>query len=291
MNHCDTRGCEAYVGKDSHIVLHEQGGAAQIAGVTLSQLRNHPDGTFDISELESELKSDRLHEPTSRLVAIENTINGKVLPQSWILELSDFCKKRGLKLHMDGARLWNASVASGLPVSEIVAPVDTVTFCLSKGLGAPVGSVLCGSQEFCQRARRIRKVLGGGMRQSGILAAAGLVALEEIVPLLKHDHRRALQIAKAIHDTESKIFKVDLGTTNTNMVLINVKSETISAVDFIDRLQRVADDEEPGSVIVRGLALTAKLARFVLYYEVSDDMVNKAVNKILHVIKEIEERR
>lgn len=108
MIHCDSRGCEAYVGKECHIVLHEQGGAAQIAGVTLCQLPNLPDGTFDISELEEQLKSDLQHEPISRLVTVENTINGKVLPQSWIVKLSEFCKKRGLKLHMDGARLWNA---------------------------------------------------------------------------------------------------------------------------------------------------------------------------------------
>lgn len=287
MNHCDIRGCEAYVGKESHIVLHEQGGAAQIAGVTLCQLQNLPDGTFDLAELEDQIKSDRQHEPISRLVAVENTLNGKVVPQSWIIEVSEFCKKRGLKLHMDGARLWNASVASGLPASEIVAPVDSVTFCLSKGLGAPAGSVLCGTKEFCDRARRIRKVLGGGMRQVGVLAAAGLVALKEVVPLLLDDHSRAYKIAKAINDAKSENFEVNLETTNTNMVLVNVKSK--KAVDFINRLQ-IVGDKEPESVIVRGLALTPSLARFVTYYEVDDDMVDKAINKILYVIDEIENR-
>ncbi|XP_043523060.1 probable low-specificity L-threonine aldolase 2 isoform X3 [Frieseomelitta varia] len=135
MNHCNVRGSEAYCGDSAHILLHEQSGAAQIAGVNLRPLRNNIDGTFDLCELQSKLRHDRDHEPISKLVLVENTINGKIVPQSWLKELVPFCKKYNLKLHMDGARLWNASVGSGIPAKEIVSGFDSVTFCLSKGLG------------------------------------------------------------------------------------------------------------------------------------------------------------
>lgn len=135
MNHCDVRGSEAYCGDSAHCLQHEQCGASQIAGVSLQPLRNNPDGTFDISELQSKLRKDRDHEPISKLVLVENTIDGKIVPQDWIDELVIFCKEHNLKLHMDGARLWNASVGSGRSAKEIVSGFDSVTFCLSKGLG------------------------------------------------------------------------------------------------------------------------------------------------------------
>lgn len=133
MNHCDERGSEAYCGSESHTILYEQGGAAQIAGVTLFPIENNSDGTFDLEKLEKCMRKDRLHNPISKLVLVENTINGKIVPQLWIQKLVDLAKKYQLKLHMDGARLWNASVASNIPASEIVADFDSVTFCLSKG--------------------------------------------------------------------------------------------------------------------------------------------------------------
>ncbi|XP_012273521.1 uncharacterized protein LOC105695995 isoform X2 [Orussus abietinus] len=290
MIHCDVRGSEAYCSEESHPVLHEQGGAAQLAGVTLCSLRSNPDGTFCLKKLKSNLRSDRLHEPISKLVMVENTINGKVLPQSWIDELIIFAKKHSLKTHMDGARLWNASVASGIPAREIVANFDSVTFCLSKGLGAPVGSLLCGSKSFVQQARRVRKVLGGGMRQVGVLAAAGLVAIEEIIPLLKEDHRRARLIAEAVHGLGSKLFSVDLDTTKTNMVMIKVNGDenSVNAITFIDRLERVEEDCFDDKVIVRGLALTQELARLVFYYEITDEDTEAAIRKIKYVIKKLD---
>lgn len=135
MNHCNVRGSEAYCGSSAHCLLHEQCGACQLAGVALRPLKNNLDGTFSLSELQSCLRKDRHHEPISKLVLVENTINGKIVPQSWIKELVIFCRKHELKLHMDGARLWNASIGSGKPAKEIVSGFDSVTFCLSKGLG------------------------------------------------------------------------------------------------------------------------------------------------------------
>lgn len=135
MNHCDKRGSEAYCGELAHCLLHEQCGAAQLGGVNLRPLRSNEDGTFDLDELESKFRRDRDHEPISKLVLVENTLNGKIIPQRWIKELVQFCKRHDLKLHMDGARLWNASIESNISAKEIVSGFDSVTFCLSKGLG------------------------------------------------------------------------------------------------------------------------------------------------------------
>lgn len=288
MNHCDVRGSEAYCGEESHTFLHEQGGAAQLAGVLLSTLPNNLDGTFDLKKLEARLRSDRLHEPISKLILIENTFNGKILPQSWIDEVSIFAKKHQLKLHMDGARLWNASVGSNIDVKEIVRSCDSVNFCLSKGLGAPVGSLLCGSKTFIEKARRVRKALGGGLRQVGVLAAAGIVALEQTVPILKEDHRRAFLIADMINRLNSKVFFVDLKTTATNMVMININSDEINAQTFVDRLEIVLDDNEDDKIIVRSLMLNSRLVRLVLYYNIDDDAVEKAIRKIRYVVKKLE---
>ncbi|XP_046409867.1 probable low-specificity L-threonine aldolase 2 [Neodiprion fabricii] len=288
MNHCNERGSEAYCGEESHTFLHEQGGAAQLAGVMLCTLPNNADGTFDLKTLKNRLRSDRLHEPISRLVLIENTFNGKILPQSWIDEVSIFAKENNLKLHMDGARIWNAAIGSGLPAKEIVRGCDSVTFCLSKGLGAPAGSLLCGSRSFVEKARRIRKVLGGGMRQVGVLAAAGLVALEQGVQLLKEDHRRAFLIGETINSLGSKTFSVNLKTTATNMVMVNINSEDITAQNFVDRLEWVIDDVPDDRTIVRSLAINSRLVRFVFYYEIDDEAVERARRKICYVIGKLD---
>ncbi|XP_012538467.2 probable low-specificity L-threonine aldolase 2 isoform X2 [Monomorium pharaonis] len=289
MNHCDVRGSEVYCGDESHVFLHEQGGAAQIAGVSLNVLPNNNDGTFDLKSLESAIRTDRIHEPISKLIMVENTINGKVVPQSWIEELSMVARKHNLKMHLDGARLWNASVASKISAKDLVAPFDSVTFCLSKGLGAPIGSVLCGSKSFIADARRRRKVLGGAMRQVGVIAAARIVALEQTVPRLAEDHRRALHIAEAINQLNSKIFNIDLKTTHTNMIFVNVNTDSgISAETLMNRLQEVNTFDEDDKIIIQCLALTKRLMRLVLYYDINDTMVTAAIRKLRYVIKQLD---
>lgn len=288
MNHCDIRSSEAYCGEESHVFLHEQGASAQIAGVTLRILPNNEDGTFDLKKLEGAIRKDRLHEPVSKLVLVENTINGKIVPQSWIDELMIIVKKHNLKTHLDGARLWNASVATKISAKDLAAPFDSVTFCLSKGLGAPVGSVLCGSKSFIADARRKRKMLGGAMRQVGVIAAAGLVALEETIPRLLEDHRRALLIAQAINQLNSKIFQINMKTVQTNMIFVNVNSESISATILMNRLHQVNDFDENDRIIIRCMALTEKLLRLVLYYDIDDSMVNYAIYKLKYVIKQLD---
>ncbi|KAL7307345.1 hypothetical protein TKK_0000534 [Trichogramma kaykai] len=287
MTHCDTRGCEIYVGEHSHIAQHEQGGAAQVAGVTVNALPQLPDGSFDLGELGSRLKSDWLHEPFSRLVAIENTINGKAVPRAWIADVARLARERNLRVHCDGARIVNASVATGTKVADILEGCDSVSVCLSKGLAAPVGSVLCGSAPFIRRARRTRKVLGGGMRQSGVLAAAGLVALKDAQEILLADHKNCRMVAEALARYQSEDFSVDLATTHTNMMFVKVRqTEAWDAYKFVARMQQVRDEEDPRDLtLVRGLALSPNLARFVFHRDIDEDMAKAVKDKIDCVLR------
>ncbi|KAL0105914.1 hypothetical protein PUN28_015974 [Cardiocondyla obscurior] len=291
MNHCDVRGSEIYCGNQSHVFLHEQSSAAQIAGASVCTLPNKDDGTFDVKSLVDSIRVDRIHEPISKLIVVENTINGKVVPQSWIEELAVVAKKHDLKMHLDGARLWNASVASKISAKDLAAPFDSVTFCLSKGLGAPVGSVLCGSKSFIANARRRRKALGGATRQVGVIAAAGIIALEQTVPRLVEDHRKALIIAEAINKLNSKIFSVNLKTMHTNMIFVNVNTDSgVTAGTLMQRLHQVNDKNEDDKIIIRCLALTEKLLRMVLYYDIDDTMVAAAVRKIRYAVKQLDDQ-
>lgn len=164
-------------------------------------MRNQPDGTITLADIRNAVRGDDPHYPRTRVVAIENTHNtcgGRVLPLAFVREVEGFCRDASLKLHVDGARLANASVASGVALSDLVAGADSVSLCLSKGLGAPVGSILAGSDEFIARAKRLRKSLGGGMRQAGIIAAAGLYALEHQLERLAEDHVNAKALAQGL---------------------------------------------------------------------------------------------
>lgn len=289
MIHCDVRGSEAYCGTQCHINIHEQGGAAQVAGVTLCTFPNNPDGTFDLKQVSACIRDpNNVHEPLSKLLLVENTLNGKVLPMDWIAEASTLAKNHDLRMHLDGARFWNAVTASGVSPHELASHFDSVTFCLSKGLGAPVGSLLCGSKTFINKARRIRKVIGGGMRQVGVLAAAGLVALEEIVPMLAQDHKRAWRLAKEINEVgEKKGFSVDMATMHTNIVFLHIREDVALAKEFLTRLEKVEiEDREEERFIVRGFALGGNTARLVLHHQISDELLDGAVRKIRKVISE-----
>jgi threonine aldolase len=220
LGHC-RHGDEVVVGEGSHSVWYESGAGAALAGVQFAIAGRG--GLFDPSELESAVKPPQYWYPRTSLVAIEDTHNragGKVWPIDQLRAVAEHARSRGLATHLDGARLWNAAVASGLPPGERAAPFDTVTVCLSKGLGAPVGSVLCGSRAFIERARFHRKMLGGGMRQVGVLAAAGLHALDHHLTRLADDHQNARAFADAIN-SDARIH-VDLATVETNIVNLDV---------------------------------------------------------------------
>jgi len=208
-------GDEIVLGDQSHIFQYELGGAARIANVITRSLTNAPDGTIDTEEFGLAIRTENLHSPGTTLLCLENTHNrcgGAALPVEAMDRLTGVAREHGLKVHMDGARLFNASAALGVPAARIARDCDTVSFCLSKGLGCPVGSVLCGSAEFIEHARRNRKMLGGGMRQVGILAAAGLYAFEHNISRLADDHSNAMALADGLRELGP--FRVSVPQTN-----------------------------------------------------------------------------
>jgi len=216
--HCQ-RGEETLMGHLGHTHIFEAGGISALGGVYANVLHNQPDGTIDLDEIESAIRGSDIHQPITKLLILENSHNrcgGTVLSKEYIHRAAELAHSHGLKLHLDGARLFNAAAALGVPASELTRDVDSVTFCLSKGLCAPVGSVLCGTREFVERARRLRKQLGGGMRQAGILAAAGIVALEQMVNRLPEDHQRAKKLAEGLALLPG--FQFPMGMPQTNMV-------------------------------------------------------------------------
>ncbi|WON78172.1 low-specificity L-threonine aldolase [Serratia sp. UGAL515B_01] len=190
LSHCQ-RGEEYIVGQQAHNYKYEAGGAAVLGSIQPQPIDADPDGTLPLNKVAAAIKPDDIHFAKTRLLSLENTIGGKVLPLEYLQRAWQFTREHNLALHVDGARIFNAAVALNVPLKTLTQYCDTFTICLSKGLGAPVGSLLCGSEEFIQRANRWRKMTGGGMRQAGILAAAGLYALEHNVERLKEDHDNA----------------------------------------------------------------------------------------------------
>ncbi|UDN24490.1 low-specificity L-threonine aldolase [Aeromonas veronii] len=220
MSHCQ-RGEGAILGNAAHIYRYEAQGSAVLGSVALQPLPMQRDGTLAFDDIRAALAPDDAHFVQTRLICLENTHNGKVLPLPYLQEMGAFVAERGLKLHLDGARLFNAAVASETPVEVIAAPFDSISICLSKGLGAPVGSLLVGSHDFIARARRLRKMLGGGMRQAGILAQAGLFALEQHVTRLADDHRRAKRLAEGLAALPG--IELDLSLVQSNMVFLRLR--------------------------------------------------------------------
>ncbi|XP_063234318.1 uncharacterized protein LOC134537610 isoform X2 [Bacillus rossius redtenbacheri] len=297
MAHCPERGSEIIAGDKSHVYRYEQGGASQVGGIMMCIIPNKPDGTFDLQQMERMVRPDDIHQPVTSLVCIENTHNicgGKVLPLEWLEELHERTSRLGLPVHVDGARIFNAAVALGVPPARLVERSASMSFCISKGLGAPVGAVLVGSTPFIARSRRLRKVLGGGMRQAGVIAAAGLVALDEMVGRLADDHRRATAIGRAINDFKSKNYSVDVANLHTNIIFVKINPKVVESQVLADRLATVIEAEvkELGedAVEVKTYALSNDSIRLVTYYEISDEDVNAAVKKLHYVFKECDKR-
>ena len=224
MTHC-ARGDEFIVGQEAHTYRYEAGGAAVLGSVQPQPLDNARDGTLPLADIEAAIKPDDSHFARTRLIALENTIGGRGLPGGYAQAVRDLADRHGLALHLDGARLWNAAVAQGVAPRAIAQGFDSVSVCLSKGLGAPVGSVLCGGADFIKAARRWRKMLGGGMRQAGILAAAGSHALAHHIPRLAEDHENAARLAAGLARHE----RLDVGPAQTNMVVVGVPADIAAA--------------------------------------------------------------
>jgi threonine aldolase len=222
LSHCE-RGDEYIVGQQGHTYKYEGGGAAVLGSIQPQPLDYEADGTLDLVRVESAIKPDDPHFAKTKLLCLENTQGGKVLPLDYLKRAHEFTRAKGLGLHLDGARVFNAAVHLKVPVTQISRHFDSVSVCLSKGLGAPVGSVLCGSKELIAKARRWRKVVGGGMRQAGMLAAAGIYALENNIERLARDHENARALAQALSSIEG--VTVAPGGAQTNMVYINVEPQ------------------------------------------------------------------
>ena len=220
LAHCE-RGDEYIVGQHAHTYKYEGGGAAVLGSIQPQPLEMNEHGMFDLKTVRSFIKDeDDPHYAKTRLLCLENTYGGRVVPLDYIKEASAFAKKHKLKIHLDGARVFNAAVKLNIDVKEISKHFDSVSVCLSKGLGAPVGSVLCSSKEIVLKARRWRKVLGGGMRQAGVIAAGGIYALEHNVQRLAEDHKNAKLLAEGLSKIDG--IKLDLSAVETNMVFIEI---------------------------------------------------------------------
>lgn len=269
LTHCG-RGEEVILGDASHTYVFEQGGIAALGGIHPRPLRNQPDGTLDPGEIKAAIRAENIHFPRTRVIALENThnrCNGSPLGLDYLREVRSIADTHGLKVHLDGARLFNASIALGVEASELASMADTVSFCLSKGLAAPVGSVLCGPGDFIAEARRSRKILGGGMRQAGILAAAGIVALNEMVERLGEDHKNAGRLAEGLAGKDG--FAVDPAACKTNILYIGISRKDLSSQDVCERLK-------PMGVLV--LPTGPRQLRAVTHYHITREDIEYAVD-------------
>jgi threonine aldolase len=223
MSHCQ-RGEEVILGQEAHSYRYEAGGAAVLGSIQPQAIANRPDGTLELAEVEAAIKPDDPHFARTRLLALENTIGGRVLSRKYLVEALALAGRKKLATHLDGARIFNAAVHLGTSVRDLCAGFDSVSACLSKGLGAPAGTVLLGKTDFLSKARRARKILGGGMRQAGILAAAGLFALENNVERLADDHRHAARLADGLRALDLAV------EVHTNMVFVRLPPEKAASL-------------------------------------------------------------
>jgi threonine aldolase len=277
LAHCN-RGDEAILGAHAHTFVFEGGGISALGGIHSRQLEEQPDGSLALDDLAPAIRPDDIHQPPTRLISIENTHNrcgGTFQSPQYLRDLVDFAKIRGLVVHLDGARVFNAAIAQGVDVEELTLPVDSVTFCLSKGLCAPVGSVLCGNKEFIDKARRIRKQVGGGMRQAGVLAAAGIIALDTMVDRLAEDHLRAKKLAEGLRDIRG--FTIEAEGPATNMVFIQL-SEAI----LPDAYQIASKLKEYG--VLAGIP-GERTFRLVTHYWIDDEGIERTVEAFKKAIQ------
>ncbi|WP_296271343.1 low-specificity L-threonine aldolase [Pseudomonas sp. UBA6323] len=257
MAHCE-RGDEYIVGQQAHTYKYEGGGAAVLGSIQPQPIDGEADGSLDLAKVEAAIKQDDFHFARTRLLALENTMQGKVLPLEYLAAAREFTRRRGLSLHLDGARLYNAAVKLGVPAREITRHFDSVSVCLSKGLGAPVGSVLCGSAELIAKARRLRKMVGGGMRQAGVLAAAGLHALQHQVERLAEDHANAERLGVALSELGYSVEPVQ-----TNMVYVQLGERAGQIKAFMAE---------------RGIAVSAApRLRLVIHLDVSAEQIEQVI--------------
>ena len=271
-------GDEVILGSEAHIFWYEVGGIATLGGVVTRTVTNDDYGQMDIDTVEKAIRPDNIHAPHTSLICLENTHNrcgGTVLTADYTSAISDMAHKHGLRVHLDGARIFNAAIALGIPASELVKPVDSVCFCLSKGLSAPVGSLLCGTSEFVERARKWRKMVGGGMRQGGVIAAAGIVAINDMVSRLAEDHANAKRLAEGLSRIPGITARPE--RTQTNIVMFESPGN-IPVSEFIKQLN------------TRGVKVIPREGlnfRAVTHRLVTESDIDEALERIRQVVNEL----
>lgn len=270
MTHC-ARGDEAIVGSEAHILHYEVAGAAGVAGVQLRPVANDARGHIDPAEVEATIRGENVHTPATSLLCVENTHNrcgGAAIPLEDIEALAGVAHRHGVRVHMDGARIFNAALALGTSVATLASPADSVGFCLSKGLGAPVGSALCGAGEFIARARKMRKMVGGGMRQGGIIAAAGVYALEHMVDRLAGDHANAKLLARGL--ASLPMVDLDPESIDTNIVIFGVRGDWLGFARAMKQQGVLSTVMAPGRL------------RMVTHYGIERTDVEEALERVCH---------
>lgn len=271
-------GDEIILEEKSHIITYEVGGIGYLAGVQ-ARLIPGKKGVMDPSDIEAAIREEDIHFPRTSLICVENTHNragGTVIPLDVLKRTYEIAQKHGIPVHMDGARIFNAATYLGVPAREIAQYADSVMFCLSKGLCAPVGSIVAGNREFISRARKFRKMLGGGLRQAGVLAAAGIVALEKMVGRLKEDHENARLLAEGLNAVPG--ISIDMETVQTNIVICDISGLEINADEFSRRL------------LTRGIKVNGGSGfsvRFVTHYGIDREDISRAVEAVTDIAQEI----
>lgn len=267
LAHCG-RGDEIIMGDECHIFWYESGGAAALGGMPFSLVPNDASGELDLEVVRQRIRVSRPGYPPTGVICVENTQNrcgGTIVSTAHLAELRQIADEHNVPVHMDGARIFNAAAGSDTPVEQIASYADTVQFCLSKGLAAPVGSIVAGDAGFIQRARGARKILGGAMRQSGVIAAAGIVALESMVERLPEDHRRARQLAVALAEIDE--ITIDLDAVQTNIVIFKTEPALGQAL-FVDRMKAAG-------VLVSNYGTRG--VRMVTHYQIDDEAISHAI--------------
>ena len=276
LAHCG-RGDEIILGSHSHTFFFEQGGSAAVGSIHPRTVPNQPDGKLALEDIEAAIRGDNVHCPQTRLIVLENTHNqcsGYPLDADYMKAVGEIARRHGLKIHVDGARIFNAAVALNVKASDLTAEADSVSFCLSKGLAAPIGSVVCGTRDFISQARRARKLIGGGMRQAGVMAAAGIVALNEMIERLTEDHANAKKLAQGLADIPG--ISIDPAHIKTNIVFFDLIRGDMTADELVNQL-----DEEG----VRMSAGGSQRLRAVTHYHISSDDIDYTLNAFSKVLK------
>jgi threonine aldolase len=275
LTHCG-RGDEIIIGDQAHLFLLEAGSVSAVGGVHSRQVPNQPDATLDLAQIEAAIRPPDAHFPPTRLICVENTHNrcgGACLRPAYMRQVRALADKYNLNIHLDGARVFNAAVALGVDVRELTQDADSLSFCLSKGLSAPVGSLVCGSADFIRKARRARKLLGGGMRQAGIIAAAGVVALQQMVDRIADDHANARRLAEGLADIPG--ITLDPSRVQTNIVYFELEEDAPNAAELCQRIVEQGVKMGPTG---------ARRIRAVTHYGIEAEHIEQALATVARVM-------